>query len=124
LTELEEQQEQEKSKWTELEESQEQEQEQVQDGLLEAIHVPDSLPGYDLKKYTSNLQKCFASDQKAIERRFLKSISKQELLPRKGNMCGGVSKDVKDLVDDYRSKCKFFNLLAVDDPLFQAYYKL
>ena len=121
LTELEKpQEEQEQSKWTELGEPQEQE----QDGLLRAIHVPNSLPTYDLTEDMSNFQKCIASDQKCVERRFLKSISKQELLPRKGNMREGDYEDVKDLVGNYRLKCQFFNLLAVDHPLFQAYYKL
>ena len=125
LTELENpQEEQEQSKWTELGEPQEQEQAQEKDGLLRAIHVPNSLPTYDLTEDMSNFQKCIASDQKCVERRFLKSISKQELLPRKGNMREGDYEDVKDLVGNYRLKCQFFNLLAVDHPLFQAYYKL
>ena len=126
LTELDEAQEQEQeqpdAKWSELVETQEREQEQ--DGLLGAIYVPTSLSGYNLTEDISNLQKRFASDQNAIERRFLKSISKQELLPRKGNMRDVVSVDVKDLVDSYRLKCQFFNSLAVDHPLFQEYYKL
>jgi hypothetical protein len=126
LTELDEAQEQEQeqpdAKWSELVETQEREQEQ--DGLLGAIYVPTSLSGYNLTEDISNLQKRFASDQNAIERRFLKSISKQELLPRKGNMRDVASVDVKDLVDSYRLKCQFFNSLAVDHPLFQEYYKL
>jgi len=124
LTELDEPQEQEQpdAKWSELVEPHEPEQEQ--DGLLGAIHVPTSLSSYNLTEDISNLQKRFASDQKAIERRFRKSISKQELLPRKGNMRNVDSVDVKDLVDSYRLKCTFFNSLAVDHPLFQEYYKL
>ena len=38
-------------------------------------------------------------------------------------MRGHDSEDVEDLVDSYRWKCKFFNSLPVDNPLFQAYYK-
>jgi hypothetical protein len=126
LTELDEAQEQEQpdAKWSELVETQEQEQEQEQEDILGAIHVPTSLSSYNLTEDISNLQKRFTSDQKAIERRFRKSISKQELLPRMGNMRTVDSDDDKDLVDSYRLKCQFFNLLAVDHPLFQEYYKL
>ena len=125
LTELDEDEPQEQehpdAKWSELEP---QEQEQEQDALLGAIHVPKSLSDYNLKDDMRKLQTRFASDQNAIERRFHKSISKQELLPRKGNMLRVDSVDVKDLVDSYRLKCKVFNAFEVDHPLFQAYYKL
>ena len=125
LTELDEDEPQEQehpdAKWSELEQ---QEQAQKQDDLLGAIHVPKSLSDYNLTEDMRKLKNLFASDQNAIERRFRKSISKQELLPRIGNMSDVDSVDVKDLVDSYRLKCKVFNALAVDHPLFQAYYKL
>ena len=90
------------AKWSELEQ---QEQAQKQDDLLGAIHVPKSLSDYNLMEDMRKLKKRFASDQNAIERRFRKSISKQELLPRIGNMSDVNSVDVKDLVDSYRLKC-------------------
>jgi hypothetical protein len=66
---------QQEANWTELpdelqeqEQDQEQEQEQDQEQDNHGIHVPKSLPGYDLIKDLTNLQEYIANDPKAVYR--------------------------------------------------------
>ena len=88
--------------WSEEEVSEIQE-----DNLENLIHIPEEL---GVKYKLSSLNR----DPKMVERIFWKITSKQELLPR--------VKDGSDLIEDYRSKMKFFTSLPIDDQMFKYYF--
>ena len=87
--------------WSEQEVSEIQE-----DTLKNLIYIPEELGVYNLSLRNR--------DPKMEERIFSKITSKQELLPR--------VKDGIDLIEDYRSKMKFFTSLPIDDQMFKYYF--